>query len=135
MKKMGKHHKWTEEDDIVTLYLYKFGDGNLPFSLEEIGEKLGMGVNSLRMRIANFKAIDGKRGLKHFAKQSLKIYNMYKETSDDELRFLVLKIMERVNYSLNNKRRRGRVRERNRVTALRGKTVGSRFLRNHDYRS
>jgi hypothetical protein len=110
LKKLGKYHKWTEEDDIVTLYLYKFGDGELSFSLEEIGEKLGMGVNSLRMRIANFKAIDGKGGLEHFAEQSLKIYNMYRETSDDELRSLVLKIMERVNYSLNNSRKRGNVR-------------------------
>jgi len=110
LKKLVKYHKWTEEDDIVTFYLYKFGDGELPFSLEEIGEKLRMGVGSLRMRIANFKAINGKGGLEHFGKQSLKIYNMYKETSEDELRSLVLKIMERVNYSLNNSRKRGKVR-------------------------
>jgi len=107
---MRKYHKWTEEDDIVTFYLYKFGDGDLTFSLANIGERLGMGVSSLRMRIANFKAIDGRGGLKHFSKQSLRIYKKYKGTSEDELRSLVLKIMERVNYSLNNSRKRGNVR-------------------------
>ena len=110
MKKSGKYHKWTEEDDTVTLYLFRSGDGELPFSLEEIGEKLGMGVNSLRMRIGNFKAIDGKGGLEHFGKQSLKIYNMYKETSDDVLRSLVLEIMERMNYPSNTNRKSGKVR-------------------------
>lgn len=39
-----KYHKWTEEDDIVTLYLYKYGDGEIPFTLEDIGKNLGMGV-------------------------------------------------------------------------------------------
>jgi len=112
---LKKYHKWTKEDDIVTLYLYKFGDGDLPFSLEDIGEKLGMGVSSLRMRIANFKAIDGKGGLEHFGTQSLKIYKKYKGTSEDELRSLVLKIMERVNYSLNNSRKHRKLRGENQM--------------------
>lgn len=91
---MEKYHTWTEEDDIVTLYLYKFGDKDIPFSLEDIGRKLGMGVSSLKMRIANFKAIDGKGGLEHFGKQSLKIYDRHKQTPKSELKSLVLEILE-----------------------------------------
>jgi len=72
--KTTKYHKWTEKDDIVAFYLYKFGDKDIPFSIGDVGTNLGMGVNSLKMRIANFKAIDGKGGLEHFAGQSLKIY-------------------------------------------------------------
>jgi len=95
-KSMKKYHRWTEEDDIVTFYLYKFGDKDIPFSLEYIGEKLGMGVNSLRMRTANFKAIDGKGGLEHFSKRlSLKVYKRYKETPESELKSLVLKIIKK----------------------------------------
>lgn len=62
MRSKARYHRWTKEDDVVTFYLYKFGDLGFPFSLEEIGERLGMGVSSLRMRIANFKAMDRKRG-------------------------------------------------------------------------
>jgi len=95
MKKRKENHKWTEEDDIVTLYLYKFGHKDLPHSVEYIGRKLGMGAGSLKMRIANFKAIDGKGGLEHYGKTSLKIFERYKQTSKDELKSLVLKIVKR----------------------------------------
>jgi 5-methylcytosine-specific restriction endonuclease McrA len=92
-KKSAKFHKWTEEDDIVTLYLYKFEDKGLPYSLAEVGEKLGMGVDSLKMRIANFKAIDKKTGLANFSKQSLKIYKEFTKMPETELRSLVLKTL------------------------------------------
>jgi len=90
-----KYHKWTEEDDIVTLYLYKYGDEEIPFTLEGIGKNLGMGVGSLRMRIANFKAIDGKGGLTHFGTQSLKIYKKYHRTPKAKLRSLTVEILRK----------------------------------------
>jgi hypothetical protein len=93
LKESRKFHKWTEKDDIVTLYLYRFGDGGLPFSRVEAGEKLGMGVGSLIMRIANFKAVDKKGGLANFSKQSLKIYKEFNGMPENELRSLVLKIL------------------------------------------
>ena len=52
-----KRHHWTEQDDIVALYFYKFGDLRRTSSLETIGERRGMGAGSLRMRVGNFKAI------------------------------------------------------------------------------
>lgn len=93
-RRRKKNHKWTEEDDIVTLYLYKYGDGEIPFTLEDIGRNLGMGASSLWMRIANFKAIDGKGGLKNFGKQSLEIYRKHYETPKDKLKSLVVKILQ-----------------------------------------
>ena len=90
-----RYHKWTEDDDIVTLYLYKYGDGEIPFTLEDISRNLGMSAGSLRMRIANFKAVDGKGGLKHFGRQSLKIYRKYYETPKDKLKSLVVKILRK----------------------------------------
>ncbi len=46
------------------------------------------------MRIANFKDIDRKAGLSHFAKQSLEIYEEFNGAPESELRSLVLKILE-----------------------------------------
>lgn len=86
-------HEWTEDDDIVALYLYRFGPDDLPISVGEIGERLGMGAGSLRMRIGNFRAIDGQGGLENAAIQSRKIYETNAKTSKDELRTKVLLIL------------------------------------------
>lgn len=50
---MNRHH-WTEQDDIVALYFYKFGDLGRSSSIDAVGDNRGMGRGSLRMRIANF---------------------------------------------------------------------------------
>jgi len=88
-------HKWTEEDDVVALYLFKYGDEDLPFSLESISRKLGMSRDSLGMRVANFKAIDGQGGLEHFAKLSERVYRRHCNTAKAELESLVLEILRR----------------------------------------
>ena len=41
---MKNNHRWSEEDDIVALYLYKFDDKELPYDVNNIGKKLGMGA-------------------------------------------------------------------------------------------
>jgi len=92
-----KNRKWTEEDDIVTLYLYKYGDEEIPFTFEDISRNLGMSTGSLGMRIANFKAIDGKGGLEHFGKLSLEVYRKYYRTPKDKLKSLVVKILQEAN--------------------------------------
>jgi len=63
-----KKHKWTEEDDIVAFYLYKFGTRNISYVIEEISGILGMSTDSLKMRIKNFRALDTGSGLSHYAK-------------------------------------------------------------------
>jgi hypothetical protein len=88
-------HRWTEKDDIVTLYLFKYGEEDLPFSMESISKKLGISIGSLRMRIANFKAINGQRCLEHFGKISERVYRKHYKTSKDELKSLVLEILQK----------------------------------------
>lgn len=88
-------HSWTIDDDIVTLYSYINGDSKIGFSIKEIGEKLGMGVNSLRARIGNFKAIEGQGGFSHYAKLSFQVYNKYHGLSELELRSLALSILKK----------------------------------------
>ncbi|HKM60792.1 MAG TPA: hypothetical protein VJY36_07980 [Candidatus Bathyarchaeia archaeon] len=91
--KSGIRHKWTENDDIVVLNLYRFKDIGFPFTLDKVAEKLGMSTASLNMRIGNFKAIAGEGGLSHPAKQSNKIYKKFSEMPKTELRSLVLAIL------------------------------------------
>jgi hypothetical protein len=83
-----KRHHWTEEDDIVALYFYKFGDLRRSSSLEVVGDNRGMGGGSLRMRVANFRAIGGGGSLDHAAQQSRSVYQRYAHLSEPELRKL-----------------------------------------------
>jgi hypothetical protein len=93
----NKNHKWTEKDDIIMFYLYKFGTKNIKLSIEEIGEILNIKPSSIKMRIGNFKAIDtqGKEGLKHYAKLSKKIYEKYKNYLESDLRNIVISLLKR----------------------------------------
>jgi hypothetical protein len=91
---MGEKHEWTETDDIVALYLYRFGAKDLPLRIAAIGDRLGMGAGSLRMRIGNFRAIDGHGGLGNAAIQSRRIYEAHSKTAKEELRAKVLSILD-----------------------------------------
>jgi hypothetical protein len=87
------HHKWTKDDDIIALYLYKFDDIGLPFSLDKVADSLGIPIDSLKMRIANIRYIDKKVGLANFAKQTENIYFKFNGMPEIELRSIVLKIL------------------------------------------
>ncbi|HKG60822.1 MAG TPA: hypothetical protein VKB05_13765 [Pyrinomonadaceae bacterium] len=88
MERRANRHRWTEKDDIVALYFYKFGDLGRTSSLAIVGEGRGMGAGSLRMRVANFRAIAGGGRLDHAALQSRAIYRRYANLSESELRKL-----------------------------------------------
>ena len=60
---MKARHHWTENDDLVAIYIYKHGTENLDISVEQIAEKLGMSTASMKMRIRNVKSADVKTGL------------------------------------------------------------------------
>ena len=77
-------HKWTKNDDIVAFYLYRFNVGGLNFSIEEIAVQLGMSEASLKMRISNFKAVDGRGGLKKYAKLTKEVFFEFKSLSKRE---------------------------------------------------
>jgi len=93
-KKMENNHRWSEEDDIVAFYLYRFKDTELPYDVNSIGKKLGMGDSSLKMRIANFKSIDGDYGLNHYSKQSKEIYKKYKDMPKKKFTSIVRKLIQ-----------------------------------------
>lgn len=86
-RRLNRHH-WTEQDDIVALYFYKFGDQRRKSSQEIVGKRRGMCAGSLRMRVANFRAIAGGGRLDHAALQSRSVYQRYANFSEPALRRL-----------------------------------------------
>ncbi|MEX1232306.1 MAG: hypothetical protein WEB58_18825 [Planctomycetaceae bacterium] len=81
-------HRWSEEDDIVALYFYKFGMLDRSPSIDAVGQSRGMGTDSLRMRVENFRAIDAGGSLDHAAQQSRAVFQNYAHLSEPELRIL-----------------------------------------------
>jgi hypothetical protein len=77
-------HAWSEADDIVAFYLYRYETGSLKMSINTISKKLGMSETSLKMRIGNFKAIDGTGGLDNYARLSKDVYDKYKFVSEKD---------------------------------------------------
>lgn len=78
-------HTWTERDDLKALYLYKFGNDDLELTIKRIADSIGTTEASLKMRIANFQAIDTGSGLDNFARQSEKVFEKYKGLPKSEL--------------------------------------------------
>ncbi len=102
-QRRAPRYRYSQGDDVVALYIYKHGDGGLPQSTDSLGGSLGMGSNSLRMRISNFRAIDtnGREGLRNWARQSEVVYRDNIDLPQDELRQKVL------NYLGNRSANRG----------------------------
>jgi hypothetical protein len=89
----GKQHRWNQDDDLIAFYMSRHGTNDLPIAQEGIAKLLGMSEASLIMRQRNFTDLEGKHGLSHVAKQSIRIYERHKSTSKAELRSLVLRVI------------------------------------------
>jgi hypothetical protein len=79
-------HDWSEDDDLVAFYLYRFGAERLPFDMPTIAERRGIKLGSMKMRISNFKAHAGAGSLGNIARQSVQVFERYKDTPEPELR-------------------------------------------------
>jgi len=79
-------HSWLEDDDIVAVYLYRFGTERLPFDMPTIAKQRGIKPKSMRMRIRNFKAYEGRDSLKNIAPKSVRVFERYRDTPEPELR-------------------------------------------------
>ena len=85
-----KTHHWTESDDAAALYIHKFGHQGIAMPPSALAESLGISPGSFRMRVQNFQAIDAGGGLSNFAKQSARVYELYKNATEQDLRRVVL---------------------------------------------
>jgi hypothetical protein len=88
------NHKWTECDDLVALYLYQHGTLQIGLSIDYIARQLGIGVSSMKMRVRNFKSVDGGGGLSNVAAQSRSVFAKFSGLSEPELRARVLNCLK-----------------------------------------
>lgn len=77
------NHKWKITDDIVAFYLFKCGS---KLEIEFTAKKLGIKLSSLKMRIKNFAFLETNKGLSNFSKQTISVYNSWKESNLIELK-------------------------------------------------
>lgn len=76
-------HKWKITDDIVAFYLYKYGSNS---EIEIASKKLGIKLDSLKMRIENFRYLDRNKGLRKYSKQTELIYLSKNGLTKNELK-------------------------------------------------
>lgn len=84
------NHRWTEADDVVAFYVYRFGVENLARSVTDLARSRGIKPGSFRMRMENFQALDGKGGLANWADQSEQVFHRYRDLDEEDLRRLVM---------------------------------------------
>jgi hypothetical protein len=79
---------WSDDDNLIAYCLHRLGNKEHTFGIEptELGQILGMGYNSLSIKVANFKAIEGAGGMEGYSKQAERIERRYRDMSDGQLR-------------------------------------------------
>ena len=87
------YHTWSEDDELIAYGLYRLGAEALGMEIEMLADVLGMGTNSLNLKIANFKALDGKGGLSGWSRQAERVFEEHRGLTDAELRNVVLGTM------------------------------------------
>jgi hypothetical protein len=81
-------HRWSVRDDLAALYVHKFGYQRVAGSVVEVASLVGIEPGSFKMRVSNFKALDGGGGLSNASRQSREVYGRYARLSEPELRRL-----------------------------------------------
>jgi len=79
------NHTWTKQDDLMILFVHKFGIKKSPLTKKEIAKIIGVSLGSVSYRIGNFKAIDGIGKATHYAKLSLTVHSKYSDLNEMEL--------------------------------------------------
>lgn len=93
---MSEKHTWSDDDNLITYYLYRYGDRKLPNTKPEIAEAMGISMGSLSYKIGNFRAIDGQGNLDGYSRQAVRIYNQYYKLTADETMVATVSALQRV---------------------------------------
>lgn len=96
-KRKTASHSWSDSDNLIAYCLYRLGNNSQTLGVDpsELGNILGMGFNSLNLKVANFKAIDGLGGMDGYSRQAEKIQERYSKLSDVELRVIGIEAVQR----------------------------------------
>ncbi len=82
------NHNWIEKDDIIVLYITKYGYKNISYSKSDIAKMIDISEGSLSYRIGNFKAIQGIGNATNYAKLSKIVFDKYDKLPEVELKNL-----------------------------------------------
>ena len=85
-----------QREDIIALYLYRFGEDGLPIRKTQLAELIGVNRDSLEMRLSNFQALDIGKGLTHVAKQEQQVYERFRNTSKEGLLTQALNALQQI---------------------------------------
>ena len=83
---MGDWHDWTECDDIIALYVYKYGTAQIGLSHNAIAAEIGTTSDGLTMRVSNFRSLETGTGLSHVAQSTRSVRTHYGSLAEPELR-------------------------------------------------
>lgn len=96
---MTRNHVWDKDDTIINLYYVKYDIQGLPVrDVKELAENvIGSSVASLNMQSANIRFVLGEDTgvLDCFSKVQEEVVNEYNKLSKDELKQLVLNIIDK----------------------------------------
>ena len=89
--KPKQNHIWSESDDLDIYLCYRFPN---KYNLETMSNKLEIPLNSVKMKISNYKYLESNTGLglSNCSKQSIDIYNKYKNCCLEQILNLPLDI-------------------------------------------
>jgi len=90
---MKEKHAWTVADDLIALYLYRFGDQKLPYSKTRITSERGISTDEMEAEILRFKFLDFKGGLPNPSEQAQQVYASNNYKTEEELRKTILQIL------------------------------------------
>jgi hypothetical protein len=86
-------HRWKESDDLVAFYLSRHGDDHLGISLTNVAARLDITPGAMRMRMSNFQSLESAGHLGNVSRQIRAVFQTYHETSEAELRGMVLEML------------------------------------------
>lgn len=91
--KSNKNHVWSESDDSNVYLCYRFPN---KYNLETMSNTLDIPLNSVKMKISNYKSLENNTGLglglSNCSKQSIDIYNKYKNCCLEQILNIPLEI-------------------------------------------
>ena len=93
------NHLWTGMDEIVVLYLYKYGDKSIEGGIDAVSKALGISADSIIMKMGNYRHLDkGDSMLTNASKLSICIWEEYASlTREDHKRFVIAVLDESSN--------------------------------------
>lgn len=84
--------KWTEDEVVITVYLYRFGWEDLGVDYGTLGHLMGRKPGTIVYRLGNFLSYDGiEGGLTHGGGHVEELYNKYRQVPRETLRALAVR--------------------------------------------